>query len=896
MDKNKIIEGATKLVAKGAYDKAIKEYQRVLDADPRDVRVLQKMGELFQKKNDNVQAAAFFTRVAECYSGDGFFLKAVALYKQVLRLNPELVEVNVKLADLHQQLGLLTEAMAFFQTVVAHHEKRGDTRATFDTLKKMVDLDPENVASRLKLAELYAREGMGGEALLEFRRAADYFQKNGRADERLRVLERIAALEPDNVPLARDLARDYLSRGDAKRALAKLQLCFKVDPRDLETLKLLAEAFTALGHSSKTLSVFKEMAKLHAERNRIAEARAAWARVEQLDPQDADLLAWRAEAARGPVSHSGPIPAAAAPPPPPAPPPAAPPLRPEQVQKLLTETDVYVKYGLHEKALEHLRRIFSVDPENLAAHEKAYHIYRSANQTAQASEQLLNVLRLFTRRLEADRAQPYLDTLLAEAPDHPEMPAFLAVLRPDGTIGGDEGLAAVSSEDAPLDAEERLEPQTDADLGLASAASGASDELVSDDAVLMSDEDEEGPVSDADDEPLTPAPVHARQAQPPPERHRQRLTEEFNEAVPFFEPDAEGVADDEEAPVEPLGTYEAGVESPVELPPEEAPEPLTEELEAAPPEELAEEVEQVVEEEVALNTPVESGPVSEELDEATFFLEQGLLDEAREILETVEVVRPGLPRTAALIQQVEALEREGRALPQPPPASAGERPPGIEPIPIRTGSYNLAEELAEEFATLPGEEPIPEVSDGDFQYSVDEVFSEFKKGLEKVVKPSDVDTHYDLGIAYKEMGLVDDAIEMFEVARKGCVGKRKELDCLTMIALLEGMKGDRQKAVEAYLRALATEHASGPTLVALRYDLGAAYEAAGAPGRALFQYQRVAELDPQHRDVEKLVARLSLVAEPEDDGAAQPRGERVRGEPGPEGPSAGSRARKVGYL
>ncbi len=299
MDKNKIIEGAAKLVAKGAYDKAIKEYQKVLDADPRDVRVLQKMGELFQKKNDNVQAAAFFTRVAECYSGDGFFLKAVALYKQVLRLNPELVEVNLKLAELHQQLGLLTEAMAFFQTVVAHHEKRGDTRATFDTLKKMVDLDSENVSSRLKLAELYAREGMGGEALLEFRRAAAYFQKNGRADEGLRVLERIAALEPDNLPLARDLARDYLSRGDAKRALAKLQLCFKVDPRDLETLKLLAEAFTALGHSSKTLSVFKEMAKLHAERNHIGEARAAWSRVEQLDPADPDLLAWRAEVARG---------------------------------------------------------------------------------------------------------------------------------------------------------------------------------------------------------------------------------------------------------------------------------------------------------------------------------------------------------------------------------------------------------------------------------------------------------------------------------------------------------------------------------------------------------------------------------------------------------------------
>jgi tetratricopeptide (TPR) repeat protein len=873
MDKNKIIEGAAKLVAKGAYDKAIKEYQKVLDADPRDVRVLQKMGELFQKKNDNVQAAAFFTRVAECYSGDGFFLKAVALYKQVLRLNPELVEVNLKLAELHQQLGLLTEAMAFFQTVVAHHEKRGDTRATFDTLKKMVDLDSENVSSRLKLAELYAREGMGGEALLEFRRAAAYFQKNGRADEGLRVLERIAALEPDNVPLARDLARDYLSRGDAKRALAKLQLCFKVDPRDLETLKLLAEAFTALGHTSKTLSVFKEMAKLHAERNHIADARAAWAKVEQLDPADPDLLAWRADVARGPIAQPGPIPAAAAPAPaPPAPPPAPAPLRPEQVQKLLTETDVYVKYGLHEKALEHLRRIFSVDPENLAAHEKAYHIYRSAGQTAQASEQLLNVLRLFTRRLESERAQPYLETLLAESPDHPEMPAFLAVLRPEG-VSSDEGLAAMSSEEEMVVPGDDDGPEVDSDLGLESASSGGSEELVSDDAVLMSDEDEEGPVADADDEPLTPAPGPAPEL-PTAGGAAHRPGDGYGEAVPFFEADAEVVAEEVVEPVEPLGAYEAGVESPVELPPEE----------------LGED-----EVEVSLKTPMETGPVSEELDEATFFLEQGLVDEAREILETVEVVRPGLPRTAALLRRLEKAEREGTPLPQPPPGVGHDRPPGIDPIPIRTGSYNLAEELAEELATLP-EEPVPELADGDFQYSVDEVFSEFKKGLEKVVNPSDVDTHYDLGIAYKEMGLVEDAIAMFEVARKGCVGRRKELDCLTMIALLEGMRADWGKAVDAYRQALASEHAVGPTLVALRYDLGAAYESAGMPGRALHQYLKVAELDPDHRDVKRLVARLSAVTEPEDDGPMPPRAGPPRGEPPPDGSTAGSRARKVGYL
>lgn len=53
MDKNKIIEAAGKLVAKGAYDKAIKEYQKILEVDPKDVRILQKMGELYQTRRLN---------------------------------------------------------------------------------------------------------------------------------------------------------------------------------------------------------------------------------------------------------------------------------------------------------------------------------------------------------------------------------------------------------------------------------------------------------------------------------------------------------------------------------------------------------------------------------------------------------------------------------------------------------------------------------------------------------------------------------------------------------------------------------------------------------------------------------------------------------------------------
>ncbi len=975
MDKNKIIEGAARLVAKGALDKAIREYQKVLDLDPRDMRVLQKMGELYQKKGDNPQAANFFTRVAEVYAQDGFFLKAVALYKQVLKLNPDLVDVNVKLAELHQHLGLMTEAMAFFQVVVAHHERKGDTKATFATLKKMVDLDPENVSSRLKLAELYAREQMGGEALGEFKRAAEWLERNNRPDERLRVLERIAALEPDNVQLARNLAHDYLARGDHKRALAKLQLCFKADPRDIPTLNLLAQAFTALNHTSKTLSVYKELAKLYVERNQHAEARDAWGKIERLDPADPDLVAWKTSqrpqtaAAREPAP-AAPRPArtsvsqaiaqvqAAAPPPPPAPTPAPVTLSREQIQKLLAETDVYVKYGLHDKALEHLRRIFAVDPENLDAHEKAYVIYRSAGQAAQATEQLLNVLRLCTRGLERKRAQQYLDTLLSEAPGHPEMAAFLSVLRPDAVRGGgDPALMEAGDEEEVLLAEDGLDSSSD-DLALKSASPGAEDELLADDdeAMLV---DEEPPA----DEPLADRRGSSSVLVPP-----APLMEGYGDAMPY----EDGVDRTEMNTA--LGTYEPGVESAVELPPEEEvvltpspppapppraappppppaastmartawtqaaykrPAPAPAPAAAPPPAPAPRAIPSTGNGAVARTAtngafprttsssvlvppapptlspapppppraapkaaPEESGPVTEELNEASFFLDQGLVEEAREVLDTVELVRPGLPRTAALRERLASVEaaKAARSTPTPPPGPHPV-PPGVEPIPVSTGNYNLAEELADEIQELgaPPEEPTP--AGGDFQYSVEEVFSEFKKGLERVVQAGDVDTHYDLGIAYKEMGLLDDAVQVFEVARRGSQGTPKELDCLTMIGLLQGMRGDAQQAVAAFRDALASPHAAARE-VSLRYELGLAHEAAGAMGKALGQYLAVQKAEPAHRDVADRVRRLSATVRPEEDGPARPAaaGRPASTRPSPPEPAPTAKTRKVGYL
>src|SRR5207245_1068467 len=194
------------LIVKGQFEKAVKEYQRVLEVDPDDVRVLQKLAELYQKMKKQSEAADCFEKVARTYAAQGFYLKAVALYKQVLKV-------------------------------------------------------------------------------------VERVERNGRTDDYLRVAERISHLDQADTALARELAEHFLSRGDSKRALSKLQICFKANPRDLNTLQMLAKAFQDLGQTSKTVSVLKELARVHADSGQADEARRTYARAAELAPDDPEVKA-----------------------------------------------------------------------------------------------------------------------------------------------------------------------------------------------------------------------------------------------------------------------------------------------------------------------------------------------------------------------------------------------------------------------------------------------------------------------------------------------------------------------------------------------------------------------------------------------------------------------------
>jgi len=141
-----------------------------------------------------------------------------------------------------------------------------------------------------------------------------------------------------------------------------------------------------------------------------------------------------------------------------------------------------------------------------------------------------------------------------------------------------------------------------------------------------------------------------------------------------------------------------------------------------------------------------------------------------------------------------------------------------------------------------------------------EVFDDFRAELgEMGAEDEDLETHYNLGIAFREMGLVDEAISEFQkVAKATDNGKpfRYGMQCCTLLGLAFMEKGQPGIAAIWYERALRLPGIEPESILALRYDLGVAQESAGEPEAALKSFSQVYAMNIDYRDVADRIAAL----------------------------------------
>jgi tetratricopeptide (TPR) repeat protein len=234
-------------------------------------------------------------------------------------------------------------------------------------------------------------------------------------------------------------------------------------------------------------------------------------------------------------------------------------------------------------------------------------------------------------------------------------------------------------------------------------------------------------------------------------------------------------------------------------------------------------------------------PPSDALEEIAFFLDQGMRAEA---LERIATLRKG----GFGGERLDVLDRKAAL-------GGGAGPFAAAPAAARLDDqdlYEISEVLESELDGDQVPEPLeaqPEAS----EQSVEDVFSAFKEQVAGEIGSEDFRAHYDLGIAYKEMGLLEDASREFEAALASPALHR---DACSMLGLCLRDRGEIAEAARWYREALESSDPGSPELSGLRYALADALAELGDEQSALDLFASILAADPGYRDVTDRVTSL----------------------------------------
>lgn len=296
LNKEKILEQARLFIQEGRYDKAIKEYEKIAIADPEDMRVKLRIAELHVKRKQVGEAIKVYGEVASQYSHDGFYLKAVTVYKNILRLNPSLIEVNENLAQLYEKMGLLQDAIRQYEIFASAIEHKGEFKRLLEIRKKIVELKPDDGDARVRLAEMYQREGRGEEALDQYEEYARRLESQGGDESRLiEMYEKVLSHRGDREDMLRSLIRIYYRKGEIKKALKWLEFAKVLTSVDTELLGMQAEIYSRLNQMETARSKYLTLSDLHHEKGNVEGMVDALARIAALIPSEEERVQKRLE-------------------------------------------------------------------------------------------------------------------------------------------------------------------------------------------------------------------------------------------------------------------------------------------------------------------------------------------------------------------------------------------------------------------------------------------------------------------------------------------------------------------------------------------------------------------------------------------------------------------------
>jgi tetratricopeptide (TPR) repeat protein len=930
----------------GHKRQATEVFKKLAEIDPSDLKVRYKFAEFLEREGKVGEAVAEYVGIADEFINKGLVAEAIQIMEKGLRIDKTSRLLRTKLAHAAILQGHHDKAIQLLEEVRGQHPRdvellsrlgeaymgAGRTADAESVFGRLGELEPDNAQHAGRLAELAIGQGNYDQALEIFGPAVDSLVASREGEKASAHLQKILNRDPHHVKTLLKLVEiQTVLKQDAARAAAYDKLCEAYSKQgDYEKAVRVAEQLIELEpensqHRDRVRFLKSKLGAPSAAAPTVAEVEDAGPPAVEFDTDIAEPPFEAAEASEPVIDLDA---AVSAPLEPELPVQEAVPagqvedeieavasLSPEDeehIKEKTTEAEVFVRYGLVDKAVEQLKEVLDRFRFHTASREKLIEIYQDQGMSSEAAEELVQLASIYARLGQSEQAEEAhaearsINPALEDLPVESLVPDEEVDLTPEPSEQYDE--LTIDAQSPPVAPSESIETMDEVpvtmdeeDISLAVDEQPVS---APDQPIEPADAEEVDVVVDqaADDfsievdmdqgggEAVPPA-VEATEA-PPADGELSIQGDEFSlppaeeasAVAPEVEIDLDGIAGeetDDDVQVE----FD---EAPAEAPTQEAP---TEEDRTQPS-----------------AAPAKAPPVTDrdELAEVDEYMALGLYDDARHTLRELLKKRPDDPQVLAKIDEVgfsvSQLQREAESPAAPaeepslveeslaspvssPPEEAQEpshqapQVPQVEEEPLAAlegiaepdevesvlsgraginGEYvDLASELSDEvFGTQSAVEetsPTANPSDALTDPGLDEMFREFKKGVEKQLGTEDYDTRYNLGIAYKEMGLLDEAIAEFQLASKD---ESRLLECCSMLGLCFLEKGMPQIAIKWFEKGLNSPGRSEEEQHGLRYDLATAYEAAGEPDRALQLYMDIYRVNARFRDVKDRVSGL----------------------------------------
>ena len=265
----KTLQLADKLFKQGKIDASIKEYHKIIEVKPDDLEVRRIIGDLYLKMNKLPEAFKQFEWISDFYLKEGFFTKAIAMYKRITRLDPQNETVSFKLADLYSKQGLTIEAKQIYLELAEEYKRQNNQKKALGIYKKILEFDRGNIKMRILLADNYLREGMKEEAIGEFLTCSDILIKK------------------KEYPQAEELLMQTYGKIKHLKIFEKLISCYIVQGNNNKAIQMLRN----LGDEIfKHLNLLKILGELYFNNNFIEEAEQIYKKIAEIDSNETEVI------------------------------------------------------------------------------------------------------------------------------------------------------------------------------------------------------------------------------------------------------------------------------------------------------------------------------------------------------------------------------------------------------------------------------------------------------------------------------------------------------------------------------------------------------------------------------------------------------------------------------